>query len=296
MPEEPDRFWSIMNFVAPSEYPSKSKFLDRYAIMEPDPWSGFMKSVGWRKEMKPELDKFWQPRFIRRPKRAVLDVVEPEKFIVECEMTPKQAKAYKDLKTMLMAELDGGIFWVDNPGSKMQRLRQLASAYGELLEDNKMVLSEPSSKLDALEDRLSVMGTDPVVIFAEQAQLIELAAARLGDRAVKLVGGMSDTAAENSINAFMGGDVQFILSTAATGGEGISLNVADTLFYLQRPWSRVLNKQTEERIFMEGRASFFFDFITPGTVEEKVPVSLAEKDAKFETLVMDEETVRKWLS
>lgn len=296
-PEDPDRHWCLMNFIMPDEYPTKGRFRDRYVNAEVNPWSGFLESKGWKQERRDELDKFFLPRFIRRPKTVVHNFIAADREVIEPEMTPKQAKAYKDLKLTMLAEIDGGVFWVDNPAVKMTRLRQLASAYGEVDDDNNFTLTEPSHKLDALQELLK--GLDPndsVVIFAEQAQLIELAATRMGDKAVKLVGGMSETARADAERRFQDGEVKYILCTTSTGGEGISLNRADTLVFLQRPFSRQSVKQAEDRIYTEGRTSLIIDIQTPDTVEEKVLKTLAEKDVKFEDLVRDEDTVRRWLA
>lgn len=296
-PEDPDRFWCVMNFISPDEYPAKTKFRDRYVITRINPWSGFPESVGWKQEKREELDKFFLPRFMRRPKSVVHDVKEPVYMMLEPEMTPKQAKAYKELKATLMAEIEGGIFWVDSPGTKITRLRQLASAYAELTEDGGLILSEPSSKLDALIELLKDLPSDEqVVIFAEQKQLIELAYTRLEKNAVKLVGGMSDGARDTSLRMFEEGEARYILCTTAAGGEGISLASADTLVFLQRPYSRKDSKQAEDRIYVEGRASLIIDMQTPDTVDERVFSTLKNKDASFEQLVRDEETVKRWLA
>jgi SNF2 family DNA or RNA helicase len=240
---------------------------------------------------------------LRRPKSAVHDVVEPETFTLYPEMTPKQAKAYKDLKARLYAELENGIYWADGPGAAISRLRQLASAYADVefeeLEDGSIRqiihLQEPSSKIDAFDEYWKSIGKDSIVVFAEQAQLIELAHARYPDESLKLVGGMSDGARDKAVAAFQAGEFPILFSTTATGGEGISLNRADTLAYLQVPNSRVHKRQCDERIYTEGRPSFIVSFITPGTVDERVPISLAQKDKRFEDLVQDKEILREWL-
>lgn len=295
-PEDPDRLWCLMNFISPDEYPAKGRFRDRYVNSEINPWSGFMESKGWKVERRDELDKFFLPRFIRRPKTVVHNFVPAVRELIEPEMTPKQAKAYKDLKAKMIAEVDGGVFWVDNPAVKMTRLRQLACAYGEVDDENNFRLTEPSHKLDALDELFRSLGDESVVVFAEQSQLIRLAAARLGDKAVVLDGDTSESARIAAEERFQSGEVKYILCTTGTGGEGISLDRADILVFLQRPFSRLAVAQAEDRIYTEGRTSLIIDIQTPDTVEEKVLASLAKKDAMFEELVRDEETVRQWLS
>lgn len=304
-PEEPDRFWSVWNFVTPENFPSKGRFIERFVNTEINPWSGFPESKDWKIEKTAELSKIWDPFFLRRTKEVVHGgFTDPQVTVLESEMTPKQAKAYKDLKTMLIAELDNGLFYAQTPGVKMQRLRQLASAYGELtveeMDDGSeklgILLSEPSGKLDTLEELLEELGPGPVVVFAEQKQLIELAYTRLGEeRSVRITGGQSDKQRDAAREAFQRGDVDIVLCTTAAGGEGISLNRADTTIYLQRPWDLVANKQTLDRMYMEGRPSFVFDIRTPNTVDADVYTTLEAKGEKFETLMRDEELLRRWL-
>lgn len=304
-PEDPDRLWSVMNFVSPQEYPSKGKFRQMFAHVVINPWSGFEETAGWRSETKPLFEKFFFPRFIRRPKAAVHgNFVEAIHEVRYPEMSPKQATAYKALQQTMIAELDNGIFWTDSPLVKIARLRQLASAYGEVVleEDEEgvekivgMRLSEPSSKLDALDELLEELGNEPAVIMAEQAQLIELAAIRIGDRTSKIIGGQSDSARNRAIDDFQQGRVQYVLATTSAGGEGISLNRADTLIFLQRPWSLSASAQAEARIYKEGTAGLIIDIITPDTIDEKVLRTLSEKGDKLEDLVKDADTVREWL-
>lgn len=298
MPEEPDRAWSVLHFVFPDEYPVKGKCIDRYANTVINPWTGFKESTDWKQgELKKEWDSFFMPRFIRRPRELVHDVIQPTALLLEPEMTPKQAGAYKALKKSMMAEIDGGLFWVDSPGAKMQRLRQLASAFGETTDGSDFILSEPSNKLDCLEDFLKNLPKDEsVAIFAEQAQLIELAYLRLEDQAVKLVGGMSDSASELSEKRFKEGDVPYILCTTASGGEGISLTRANTTVYLQEPYSRKDKKQCDSRFYEENTASMIVIIRTPDTVDVLPSKAMTLKDAKFEDLVKDKETVMEWLS
>lgn len=295
-PEDPDRLWSVMHFICPEEYPGKGKWIDRYVDTEINPWSGFPESIGFNSLRRPEWNKFFLPRFMRRPREVVHDVIPPEVVMLEPEMTPKQAKAYKDLKASMMAEIEGGLFWVDSPGAKMIRLRQLASAYGELQEDGGLKLSEPSSKLDAMEDKFTDLPPNTqVAIFAEQRQLLDLAKERLGDKAVMLVGGMSDMQRTRSVEKFETGEAQYILCTTSSGGEGISLASADTTMFLQRPYSFKDSEQSKVRMYEEGKATLIIDMQTPDTVDSRVFETLERKGLRFEELVQDRETVIGWL-
>jgi len=294
-PDHPDRFWTMNHIIAPDEWPVRGRFRKRYCIEETDEWTGFTKIEGWNEEMRPEAMEIAAPRILRRTKEVVHATYHgPIYEVRDSEMTPQQAKAYRDLRIKLMAEVEGGIFWAADARVKVSRLRQFASAYAELLEDGSLRLSEPSGKLDTLDELLEELDGS-AVLYAEQKQLLELALVRLGDKAVKLVGGMGPQAAAANIDAFQNGEVPYILCNSA-GGEAIKLDYADTLIFIQRPWYRIANQQALSRVYKEGRPSFIYDLITPDTIEERVIESLNEHEANFERMVQDEELVRRWLA
>jgi SNF2 family DNA or RNA helicase len=320
---DPSDIWSIMRFVAPNEYPSRVKWVERYALLQPNPFSGFPEVVGFKPDLRAELDRYFLPRFIRRTKDQVLKDLPPKVYErVDVFLTGQQKKAYDALEKNMIAQLDGGVIATTNTLTAALRLRQLASAYGEMVPDPRdavteltlddadrvleevdlgMRLSEPSSKLDELERVLESLGGKQVVIFAESKQLIDMTFARLADRFdCSLVAGPVNTGERASgIENFVRGLSQIMLATIAAGGEGIDgMQVADTAIYLQRPWSLILNKQSEDRLHrigQEGDCVTYIDLVAKDTVEDRVFDALMKKDELFEKVVRDREALRSWL-
>lgn len=308
-PEEPDRLWACLRFMSPRTFPTKGKFLERYALMTPNPYSGFPEPTGWRPDTRPELDRILLPHFIRRPKDIMLPELPP-KVPMEQDvfLTGKQLKAYNGMRNAMIAELDNGSVFAVNPLTEMTRLRQFASAYAELVpyDDGtvRVRLSEPSSKLDAMDEVLDELGPDrSAVIFAESAQLLGLAAARFDKRGIpygRLVGGMSDAETETDQARFERGDARYMLVSLGAGAEGVDglQGVCDVGIFLQRSWSRRLNEQAEDRLHRHGQSNpvLIIDLITRDTIEEDQHDALGIKDARFEDLVRDEDTLRRWLA
>lgn len=225
----PEDIWTLMRFISPLEFPAKTRFIERYALQS---WNmfGFMEVVGVRSEMRDELFKILDPRFIRRLKAAVLPQLPEKTYAVRTvDLGSKQRKAYEQLRKEMLAELDSGVLLATNPLTRTTRLIQFASAYGQLSDDG-LTLSEPSCKVDALEEIVSELGDQRAVVFAESRQLIELATRRLvkaGVSCAQVTGAVSPAERAENVAAFQRGDLQLLLLTLGAGGEGLTLTAAD---------------------------------------------------------------------
>lgn len=321
----PADLWAVMRFVAPAEFPAKTQWVKRYCSTELNVHSGFPEAVGLKPETRAEFERFFLPRFIRRPKAAVLPDLPPKTYVRrEVELNSKMRKAYNSFRDTLVAQVDNGTLFATNPLQETLRLKQLASAFGEMKVrpdgSVRYTLSEPSTKLDEIVAKgspgplLEELGPDrQAVIFAESAQLIRLLATRFdeaNEKAAKagtlsapfpyalLIGGQSDAERDAYCEAFEDGKARYMLATVGAGGEGIDgLQVADTAVFLQRPWSAVLSKQAEDRLHREGQKSenvTVIDVVADDTVEDHVLATLRAKAGKLEDLVNDAETLRRW--
>ena len=303
--------WAVLRFVSPDEFPTKWAWIERYALTSPNFYSGGVDVYGLRPDTRPELDKILLPRLLRRTKAEVLTdlpaVVRERRDVV---LPYKQRKAYDQMAREMDADIEGGTIVADNVLVASLRLRQLASAYGEVTStqnykfddhgqaveyvDQQVRLTEPSAKLDVLEEVLDELGDRQAVIFAESAQLIELAHARLakrGDRAAMIIGSVPQTERGGIIEEFGRGIYQYLLLTLGVGGEGVDgLQVADTAIFLQRPWSAVLDKQAEARLHRLGQQSqsvTYIDLVATETIEDRVFSALRAKADALEEVVHD---------
>jgi len=300
----PEDVWSLMRFVSPDEFPAKTKFLDRYAQTS---WSsfGFMTVNGVKSETKEELFKILDPRFIRRTKAAVLTQLPAKEYSVRyVELEAKQRKSYEQIRKLMMAELEGGTLVATNPLAKMTRLLQFASAHGEIDAEGNLLLTEPSCKVDALEEIAAELGGDKAVVFAESRQLIEIAYKRLvknGYKAAMITGSIAVIDRQRAVEGFNDGDTQFLLITLGAGGEGLSLRGASTEIFLQRSFSAVKNLQAEDRLHgigrgIEGEATQVIDIVSVDTAESRVHEARAAKAERLEEIVRDADTLKAWLA
>lgn len=316
--------WPILHWLDDREWPSKTKFIDRYVDTYQNAF-GAMMVLGLKPAMESEFFAGINPRMRRMLKAKVLPWL-PEVMTDrrDVEMGAKQAKAYKQMLENMMSmledtseeelqrEMDAGALSGDmivapNPMVQMGRLIQFASAYGqiELLDgEEKMLLSDPSCKVDALMDDIKNgdFGTDSVAVCAVSRQLIELLSARMEKENIShglITGAQNEMERQQAIDNFQSGKTKWILFTAQAGGVGVTLTAARRLVMLQRPWSLVDYKQALDRVHRIGSeihdSILITDYVTEGTVEEKVIETLGAKDYNFQQIVRDKEQLLKIL-
>lgn len=302
--------WSIMHGIAPEDYPTRTKFIDRYALIAYN-HKAILDIVGVRPDTKPEFDAILLPRMRRMLKSRVAKHLPPKVYEVrETPMTNKQAKAYEMMKEEMIAEVDNGDAIVATTNlTKAIRLLQFSSAYAELEKGDpddhttwSVKLSEPSPKLDVMEEVLDELGGKQVAICAASRQLVEMAAKRLENRDVPisyrmLTGLVPPIERQTNIDDFQRGAAQVMLFTIAAGGVGVNMSAADTIIFLQRSWSMLENRQAEDRVHRMGsevhESVTIVDLVTPDTIEISQLQRLSVKARQLEEIVRDREQLQR---
>jgi SNF2 family DNA or RNA helicase len=298
--------WSLIHLVEPTWAPGKTKFMNLYAKTSFNAFGG-VDVLGINPEHQAELDLIVHALMRRVPKSLALPQL-PEKLPVQyrhTHMTPAQAKIYKQMEAKLFAELESGdLLFVKNGNhlAKLSRLCQFAAANATLTDDDKVILTDPSGKIDDLVDLLEEMGDAPLVVAATSRQLVELAAARLdkvGINHVSITGAVSGEDRQTAVTRFQNGDVRVIFLTLGAGAEGITLTRADTMLFMQESYETVQNNQAQDRIYRIGserhQSIRIIVQITPGTVEERRMELLAEKATRIEEIINDGASIRALL-
>jgi len=306
---DPSDLWSIMHFVAPDEYPTKSKFVDRYCLMA---WNSFggLDVVGLNPATKAEFYRFFDPRFRRMSKALVLRQLPPKIYTRRMvEMSPKQRKAYKEIERQLVTRLENGDVLVAKSNLSAQvRLLQLSSSYATIttgddpndLAQWEVTLTDPSPKVDELMEILAELGDKPCVVSAEQRKLIELAAKRLEKAGIRyglITGAVDEYERQVALDDLQKGRIRVLLFTLKAGGTGLTMTAVDTMVRLQRSWSMIDNKQGEDRVHRIGSerhdAINIIDVITEDTIEETQLIRLYAKTRRLEEITRDREALAR---
>lgn len=308
----PGDLWAVLHLLKPEEWPRKTAYVDRYALATWNPFGG-LDIAGLKPETRDEFYQIFDSRFLRRPLSAVMPhlppIVEEQRYV---ELVPRQRKAYRQMLEQQIAILEGGDGESDdeatgalvatNPLAVMIRLIQFASAYAEIDEDGHALLSEPSCKLDALEEIADDLD-EPMVVFAESRQLLQLAEqrwAKKGRSYVSVHGQVDEATRAYNVQLFGQGQVGACFVTLGAGGEGLDglQHGARVEVWLQRSFSLLKNKQGEGRLRRGGQAAdslLRIEVVSEDTIEEHQRALLAAKDVRFEEVVRDRDALLKLL-
>lgn len=293
----PEDLWAVMHFVSPAEWPSKSKFLDRYCLTNYNYWGG-MEVAALHPATKDELLQILDTRFLRRTKEEVLKHLPPiTRQTRYVDMEPKQAKAYKEMCDEMVAMLDTGVLFTTSPMVRAMRLLQVASAYPVLDEDGAVVeLSKPSCKITALGDLIEEAGGEALVVFTVSRKLANLVHETFGGGLI--TGEVSTDDRAEQISQFQAGELKLITVTTGAGGEGLTLTAASRAVFLQRPWSLVQSLQAEARIHRIGQDAQsveIIDIVAADTLEEAVSRALGDKEALLQEVMRDAERLARFV-
>jgi SNF2 family DNA or RNA helicase len=269
-----------------------------------------MMVIGVKPHMQEEFYNTVNPHMRRMLKAKVLPWLPPvmnERR--DIEMSTKQKKAYEQMRDHMIAEIEGGeTVLAPSVLTQMTRLLQFASSYADVsvseTGESKVTLSEPSCKVDSLMDDIKSgdFGNDSVAVCAVSRQLIELLSAEMTKAKIEhglITGAQSEDERQQAIDDFQSGRIKWILFTAQAGGVGVTLTTARRLIMLQRPWSLVDHKQALDRVHRIGSeihdSIVITDYVTEGTVEERVLQVLETKADNFEQIVRDKDQLLKIL-
>ncbi len=302
--------WPILHWISPDEWPSKTRWIDRMVNTMINAFGGMM-VLGLKAHMEQEFHATINPRMRRMLKAKVLPWL-PEMMFErrDVEMSTKQKKAYEQMRDNMIAELEFGDSVVaPSVLTQAVRLHQFASSFAESSVDEStgetvITLSEPSCKVDALMDDIKEgdFGEDSIAVCAVSRQLIDLLSARLTKEGIPhglITGAQTGEQRQQAIDDFQSGKTKWILFTAQAGGVGVTLTAARRLVMLQRPWSLVDHKQALDRIHRIGSeihdSVIIIDYVTEGTIEERVIQVLETKADNFEQIVKDKDKLLQLL-
>lgn len=250
------------------------------------------------------LRKKIYPFILRRLKRDVLpelpDRIEQTIFV---EMDERQAALYDERRRHHQHEVrmsmlgNGGEATSILVFKAMNELRQLASVPAD--EESGTVAS---TKLDLLAGKLeeaTANGHKSVVFFNFLAGIEEIGR-RLTEMNIgyeHMTGSTHDR--ERVIKKFQEDDTcRVLLMTLKTGGVGLNLTVADTVFLFEPWWNRSAEEQAIDRLHRYGQTEKVLSYrlITAGSIEERI-LHLQEKKAKLLGELISEDTlISKYLS
>lgn len=262
--------WGTLNWIDKSRFSSYWDFMKMYFTVEEDEHEHLIIA-----QMRPTrirtFDRALDPYVIRRTKPEVAPDMplityggsllnprdENSPAGVWLEMSDAQAKAYKSMKELGDAQIEGGLLTAAGTLAEMTRLRQFAASACRMEEDPssdtgfRVYPALPSNKADWLVGFMEDTGGASKVVVASQftslLELLDPVLTREGYQPALLTGNTSPRARDRAQDDFQEGDLNLILVNTVAGGESINLGVAEYLIFLDETWIPDEQEQMENR-------------------------------------------------
>ena len=289
-------FWSMLRFIAPLDWSSRIRFINKYCTIA---WNPFAKAhtdvTGFKDDMRQEFDHLTQHLWLRRSQKDIIGrEIKKIRMTRYAYLTPKQRTLYKTLSKKKVIDVEKGRVTASNALTESTRLLQLSMATVDLSDEYKVQLVEPSPKVTVLMNLLTDLGDIPVVIMSSSKQLLNLAAARLTKNKVEfslVTGDTPQNVRDAYYDDFYDGRVNYLLTTTGVSSEGVDFSRAQHMVMLQRPWSLIQSSQAEDRIrrwTQKADQVTIIDIVTANTVDEKIRIVLNKKKESLAELTYDD--------
>lgn len=287
--------YSLFHFLNPAMLGSLDDFNSRYAnpIQRDND-----------KDATESLRRKIFPFMLRRLKKDVLkdlpDRIEQTMYV---EMEPEQKafyeqrrRYYKERVTQTLATegLQRSQFVMFQALSELRRIASVP----ESLSDGKI----PSPKVELLVEHLveSVANGHKAVVFFNFIAGIELVGEQLDREGIDYASMTGSTRDRRSIVERFQNDLdcKVLLMTLKTGGVGLNLTSADTVFIFEPWWNKAAEEQAVNRLHRIGQKSkvMSYSIITHDTIEEKIMQLQQQKAHLFDSLINSDSSAAKLLT
>ena len=237
--------------------------------------------VGYKnlEQLREQLDEI----MLRRLKKEVLDLPEKIHTIEYVEMSPKQAKIYKEVKAEIQENIDM-VKKAVNPLAEMIRLRQATGHTGILSSE-----IQESAKLDRLEEIVEelVANNNKALIFSNWTQMTTPTFERLKRFNPAIITGETKNRVEQQDKFMLDDTCKVIIGTIGAMGTGLTLTAGSTVIFLDEPWTKATKDQAEDRAHRIGTLDNvnIITLLCKGTIDERVNEIVNEKGAMADLLV-----------
>lgn len=285
--------WSPLRFASAVEWPSRTKFVDRWCRTNWTAWG--ITVVGLKPETMDEFDRCTMPRWRRVPATVFRgERPEPAHHVRKLELAGKQKTLYRAMESGV-AQTDSGPLVAFDGLARVLRLWQAASSC--LDADGRPVL--PSAKVQALREFTEDQSDEQIVIFAHHRRLLRLAWEMYDESEyTTIVGGQTSDERSVAVAAFQAGEKRLLFASYGAGGEGITLNRAHIMVTLQDSWRGIDAAQAVGRLD-RGNTTARVEAVhlrSCDTIDEAVPLVAAGKTNMLQEFVRDQEGVRRLLT
>ncbi len=272
----PDELWSLLHALDPKRWSSYWRFVDTYCQTCPNPFGG-IDILGTKNQEK--LGKELAVVMLRRT-RELLGLPPLSEEVLRVELGETQRRLYRQMEREFLVFLDttGDVVVAPSVLAKITRLRQIACT--PALIGGK----DESAKTEALLDLLEDAANDhKVLVFTTFAEYVKNVMPKL--RAYNpacIIGEMSADKREGEAARFQADPAcRVLVGTIGAMGEGLNLQAASVVVFLDLHWSPSACEQAVGRAYRRGQSKpvHVIKLVATGTVDEDVLALLERKQA-----------------
>ena len=254
--------YSLFSFLEPTMFRDFKKFKEKYLVP----------IMAGAKGVTNELRTRVFPFILRRMKEDVLnDLPDLSENVIYVEMNENQKKLY-EVKRKIALGLIGNSKMQVSFFETLSELRRIASI-PEVVSNGKI----PSPKADLLTERICQTlqgGKKKMVVFFHYLGGIETMRKRLDEYHIgyDIITGESRSR-KRIIEKFNNDEkCRVLMMTLKTGGVGLNLTVADTVFIYEPWWNKAAEIQGIDRLHRIGQKQkvFSYSMIAKGSIEERI--------------------------
>jgi SNF2 family DNA or RNA helicase len=229
-----------------------------------------------------QLENSLNKNMLRRRKEEVLDL--PPKIYTDelLDLDSSQDKLYRDVTNQIIEDVDR-IMLLPNPLTELIRLRQVTSNPNILTSKN-----ITNVKYDRIADILEST-TDKVIIFSNWTKVINplyIKLSSLGYNPALVTGETKDPIGE--MTKFQSDNTcKVILGTTPALGTGYTLTAANTVIFIDEPWSKAIKDQAEDRCHRIGTKGTvnIITLICKDTIDERIHQIIKDKGELSDRIV-----------
>ena len=229
-----------------------------------------------------QLENSLNQNMLRRRKEEVLDL--PPKIYTDelLDLDSSQDKLYRDVTNQIIEDIDR-IMLLPNPLTELIRLRQVTSN-PNILSSKNITNVKYDRILDILEST-----TDKVIIFSNWTKVINplyIKLSSLGYNPALVTGESKDPILE--MNKFQSDNTcKVILGTTPALGTGYTLTAANTVIFIDEPWSKAIKDQAEDRCHRIGTKGTvnIITLICKDTIDERIHQIIKDKGELSDRIV-----------
>lgn len=129
---------------------------------------------------------------------------------------------------------------------------------------------------------------ESVVVFCHHKSIHKLLNDKLAEfKPTTIIGGQSDNARQDNIDAFQNGESNLMIAGIRAGNVGINLSKARYVIFAELDWSPAIHQQAEDRLHRIGQKNTVFAYYLIGnnTLDEHVANVLINKSYEIDTIL-----------